>query len=1268
MGFFSKIVKKIKKVFTPKQPEIPEPESGDLVNKDASDASLPIVYGERKMGGTRVYVSTGTETSTNNKYLYICLTLCEGEVESITGIQLNDIPILNVDSSAEDVTGNTITSINGKTDRTLYQIFKGTDSQAASTLLTSAGTEWTSAHKLSGVAYIAIRFFWNADKFSSVPVITAIIKGRKVFNPSNNTTAWSDNPVLCLRDYLTNARYGKGLAASSIDDTSFNAAVLDCNFSVQSYTSGPSIPLLTCNAILRSNKTLFNNVKTLLAGMRGLMPYTNGQYSVFIDRELPSGYTFFSLTPDNMLTDLQVVSTSKKSKYNRVKIKFTNPDTNWQPDFAIWPEAGSSEETAMLANDGGEVMSTETEMSSVTNYYRARDLARIMVLNSRASTFNLEVTGLSECLDIAVGDVVKVEQPSMGWTGAAIQYFRVISTQLMNSGEVDLSLQQYSSSTYIWATGGGVGTPPSTSLPDPFFIGPPTALSATAIGDLQSDGSIQSTIEVEWTPPADAFVDFYDVEWKPQAQDYYSSATSYRPNFNINNVFADTVYDIRVRSVNAIGAKSVFATTTSTGVGDITPCDIPTNITLDEGLKSLTIRWTIPPQSDYQDCEVHRSIASAGTYENIGNAISSITDQSLNYGATRYYKIKSVDYSGNKSAFSAVVSGSTASVGDDAFVGGITSLFENAGLSTITNNGTTLPTGYGASDVGKMHYLRTDNLLYRWTGTEWTKAVPAVDISGLLSDAQLEAIAADKIDGLITDSQLEEIAATKIAGTLSAAQIGAIDLASQVTGQLSNANIAAIAATKISGQLSTAQIGDIDLASQVTGQLSNTNIAAIAATKISGSITNAQLDDIATTKLQGTITGTQIANNAITSAKISANSITSNAIAAGTIVAGDIASNAITTAKLSASAITSDKIAAGTIVAGDIASNAITTAKLATGAITSGKIAAGTITADDIASNAITAVKISANAITSDKIVSGTIVAGDIASNAITTAKLSAGAITTEKIATGQIIAGKIASNAITSAKIAANSITSQKIVSGTIVAGDIASNAITVNKLAAGSITAVKIATDAVTANKILAGTITGNKIVANTITGGLLSASGVITATAQIGDLLVTAAKIMWLTVDSISIANEACTVPRSASGTGSGSNTVGYTWKNLSQTPAFIFTNPGSPFGGLTDRPSKIAIVASVNLTGRSGQGSNRWSCFIRVVAYLPGIIGTVNIAQVGVSIQAGYSDTIVLQHTYTPAANTSGIKFRVDVYTQGVSWTVGQNGILCLGSVK
>jgi len=100
--------------------------------------------------------------------------------------------------------------------------------------------------------------------------------------------------------------------------------------------------------------------------------------------------------------------------------------------------------------------------------------------------------------------------------------------------------------------------------------------------------------------------------------------------------------------------------------------------------------------------------------------------------------------------------------------------------------------------------------------------------------------------------------------------------------------------------------------------------------------------------ITGTIVETQIGNEAITTAKIKAN----------TIEAGDIKAEAITTTE----------IKANTILAGDIAATTITGEKIAAETITGTKIAATTITAGLIASNAIEAAKIKAGAVTAEKL------------------------------------------------------------------------------------------------------------------------------------------------------------------------------------------------------------------------------------------------------------------------------------------------------------
>lgn len=59
-------------------------------------------------------------------------------------------------------------------------------------------------------AILALRLPAQEQLTGGTPRVTCLVKGRKVYDFRDGTTAWSRNPVLCLHDLLTNARYGVG--------------------------------------------------------------------------------------------------------------------------------------------------------------------------------------------------------------------------------------------------------------------------------------------------------------------------------------------------------------------------------------------------------------------------------------------------------------------------------------------------------------------------------------------------------------------------------------------------------------------------------------------------------------------------------------------------------------------------------------------------------------------------------------------------------------------------------------------------------------------------------------------------------------------------------------------------------------------------------------------------------------------------------------------------------------------------------------------------
>lgn len=177
----------------------------------------------------------------------------------------------------------------------------------------------------------------------------------------------------------------------------------------------------------------------------------------------------------------------------------------------------------------------------------------------------------------------------------------------------------------------------------------------------------------------------------------------------------------------------------------------------------------------------------------------------------------------------------------------------------------------------------------------------------------------------------------------------------------------------------------------------------------------------------------------------------------------EILAGTITATEISNNAVTSDKILAGAVIAGKINTDAVTAGTIAAGAVIAGKIATDAVTAGTIAAGAVIAGKIATDAVTAGTIAAGAVVAGKLAANAVTATTIEAGAV----------VAGKIATNAVTAGTIAAGAITAGKIEANTITANEIATNAITANEIDAGAVTAAKISVTSLSAITATIGTL---------------------------------------------------------------------------------------------------------------------------------------------------------------------------------------------------
>ena len=647
--------------------EFDDYETGLLLNKQSNDASLPVMYGERLIGGTRVMLQSSGAT---NEYLYICLAISEGEINAIDEIRINDKAV-TWSGSLTDNTQRTVASLDNnffKADPTVedssaeslitVEPHFGTDGQSASSLLSSL-SNWGSNHKLSGICYLALKFKWNQDAFSGIPKVQALIQGKKVvaYNSSlaAQTAAYSTNPAWCMLDFLTNERYGKGLAIADINLQSFYDASQICVTQVTPYSGGSDINIFETNAVLDTSKKVLENVRELIKGCRGYLPYIGGKYNLVIET---TGSSTLSLNEDDVFGGIKLQSENKNNKYNRVIVSFINPDRNYQVDEVQFPQiddsgyATADKHATMKAADGGFLLEGRFDFKTITSPYQAEEMAEVILRRSRSAK-TLSINASAKAYDITIGDIIDVTHSSLGYSS---KLFRVVGQTFNQDFTVGLSLIEHSDAFYTWATKTVQASVPATNLPNPFNITTPTSVTLDDQLIEYNDGTVIVALDILIGASADSFVSYYQVEYKLSTEsDYKIHAQGTGLNQRVLNVVDQKIYNVRVKAVNSFGVSSTYVTATRTIIGAIEPPQDVEDFSCNILAQEAHLSWTQVPDLDLAYYQVRYSTLTDGTGD-WANSVSLVEKvsrpaTSINVPArVGTYLIKAVDKLGNFSS------------------------------------------------------------------------------------------------------------------------------------------------------------------------------------------------------------------------------------------------------------------------------------------------------------------------------------------------------------------------------------------------------------------------------------------------------------------------------------------------------------------------------------------------------------------------------------------------------------------------------------------
>ena len=648
--------------------ETPEEEKGVLINKQSNNAQIPIIYGRRQVGITRVFLET---SGTDNTYLYMAGVVCEGEVQEIEEIYIDDKQV----TFNGALTDGTVREVDSS-DSNFYkdgshiqiQAFYGTDDQVASSILTNS-TNWTSNHRLRGVCYLAFRFKWNQDIFSSIPQVKVTLKGRKVYDPRTDTTAYTSNSALVLLDYLRDTRYGKGLPNSAFesDFASFKTSANECETQITPYTGGTAFNQFETNAVIDTDQKVIDNVKKLLNPMRALFTYNDGVYKLKIEG---TGTAVKTITADHVIGGAKVLGERKNNKYNRVLGTFVNPAKNWQNDTISFPPADDSlvatefKHATMLAQDNGTLLEGNFQFPNVTNQFGAEALCEVILRRSR-NQLQIQLTLTSEFLELEIGDIVGITYPSGGFNNKP---FRVLGLEINEDLTVNVQLFEHQDNFYTFNEKNPIPTIADTTLPNPFNVQPPASVTLDDQLIEYNDGTVIVALDVTIGASPDSFVDFYQVEYKKSSDsNYIIYAQGSGLNHRVLNVIDQETYDVRVKAVSTIGASSTYVTAQRTIIGAIEPPSDIEDFSCNIVGQEAHLGWTQIPDLDlaYYSLRFSKETDGSATWENSVALVEKISRPATSISVPARqgtYLIKAVDKLGNFSSNATAIISNVTSV------------------------------------------------------------------------------------------------------------------------------------------------------------------------------------------------------------------------------------------------------------------------------------------------------------------------------------------------------------------------------------------------------------------------------------------------------------------------------------------------------------------------------------------------------------------------------------------------------------------------------
>lgn len=1169
-----------------------------------------VVYGEALVSGPIFFVGVA---GTDNKDLYHAVALTAHECESVTDIYFDKTRIANASITGNAVTAGDFgpTTEDPSTTICFVERKTGTSTQAVSSLLSASFTGWTANHQARGIAYVVTK--WRLTDSSqemwdrlTPRDIKALVKGKKDIydprldvaagnsagaNPSSATyQAWSENPALCVANYLIDTKFGLSVATSKIDWAAVVTAADACDATV-AVPSSATEKRFTANGVLYATDTHRANINKLLSAMNGTLVYANGIYTI-------GAGAYASPTESLDENDLAGAITVKTSvergeRFNTIRPIFIDPA---QQHKSV--EAPEVQQTSAVSRDANEVLIRDVQLPFTNTSFMAQRIAFKQISLSdqqKVLTFPANLKGLR----VQVGDRVSVTVEELNYSGKVFRCAGLTFSDTQD-GVVNLTLLEDDSTSYADPTASEYSTVSPSGVITDGFRGVPDPQNLTANAGLKH-------IELNWTNPANpkafetiAVYASADSSWSNAqligetrgtqffhdnfngidpiavgAQRYYwVRAFAYAGDKNSSQPFVKSDRNPDSDTSNVVATVGPNNPDYSDIVDDTPSQEAPSSLTLVETtvlgndgsvLPAVRVSWTAPVANIYvsaYELQFKRTSASTIDYGLVTDSYTTTID----YGSVADATTLELNYGGVNEAVTdpGAAYSSVLVYGTSTTIGGQKELEEH----TFRVRAVTL--------TGRVSDFITASLTLQ--GDQTAPAVPSsITATGGIQQIKLDwelPSDSDLAYVQVFENTVDNQASSTLIVQSKTDQHTVTGLANNVTRYYwlrsadRSGNVSAFSA---SVNATTQKVVLDDLAQTVLDQFAAGDAFGIEPVSTLSGVTGAhvgQIKFLTTTATLHVWNGTAWTTDLFTASSVSPGSITAASFASGVEPISAVSSLPSPSGYTGTSLLflLTDKkvyrydssvpefttLVTTTDLSGTLGENLFSdtvrpverVSTLPSTSLTTGRVVM--LTSDNKLyrysgtswTTAISAADLDDQVNLATQVF-GQVQASNLTAGQISTASIQAGAVVADSIASGAISAVKLAADSVTANAIAANAVTASEIAANTITTTELNTSQVFADSAVIGAIQSSSITTSAVVsaigtfefiqASNIQSNAITGGKIAASTIEASKLNVSNLAAISANLGAVTAGSINASQVTVSNLNGSNIASgTVP--------------------------------------------------------------------------------------------------------------------------------------------